>query len=42
MLRLEKHVFNQLCIELVEHGLKGSKRMGVQEMVTMFVHMLGH
>uniref|UniRef100_A0A151UEX5 DUF8040 domain-containing protein n=1 Tax=Cajanus cajan TaxID=3821 RepID=A0A151UEX5_CAJCA len=42
MFRKEKHVFNQLCFELVECGLKETKRMGVQEMVAMFLNMIGH
>nr|KYP47354.1 hypothetical protein KK1_031037 [Cajanus cajan] len=42
MFRMEKHVFNQLCFELVECGLKATKQMGVQEMVAMFLNMVGH
>ena len=42
MFRMEKHVFYQFCIKLVEHGLKGTKQMGVQEMVAMFLNMVGH
>jgi hypothetical protein len=37
---MEKHIFNKLCIELVEHGLKSSKRMTVEEMVAMFLEMV--
>ncbi|MED6220911.1 hypothetical protein PIB30_049341 [Stylosanthes scabra] len=32
----------ELRVELVEHGLKGTKRMGVQEMVVMFLKMVGY
>jgi len=42
MFRMEKHVFNLLCIELVELGLKSSNRMTVEEMVAMFLVVVGH
>nr|KYP71030.1 hypothetical protein KK1_010273 [Cajanus cajan] len=42
MFRMEKHVFNQLYFELVECGLKATKQMEVQEMVAMFLNMVGH
>ncbi|CAJ2645509.1 unnamed protein product [Trifolium pratense] len=42
MLRMEKHIFNKLCNELVEHGLKSSKRMTIEEMVAMFLVIVGH
>ena len=38
--RMEKNVFYQFCTELVEHRLKGTKQMGVQEMVAMFLNMV--
>ncbi|KAL4334533.1 hypothetical protein GQ457_07G016480 [Hibiscus cannabinus] len=31
-----------LCTELVEHGLKVTTRMGIEEMVAMFLNMVGH
>jgi hypothetical protein len=34
---MEKHIFNKLCIELVEHGLKSSKHMRVEEMVVISI-----
>jgi hypothetical protein len=42
MFRMEKHIFNKLCTELVEHGLKASKPMAVEEMVAMFLVIVGH
>ncbi|XP_050877618.1 uncharacterized protein LOC127081403 [Lathyrus oleraceus] len=42
MFRMEKHIFNLICTKLVEHGLKSSKRMGVEEMVAMFLVVVGH
>lgn len=39
---MEKHIFNKLCNELVEHDLKSSKHMGVEEMVAMFLVVVGH
>jgi site-specific recombinase XerC len=39
---MEKHIFNKFCTELVEHGLKSSKRMSVEEMVAMFLVIVGH
>ena len=42
MFRMEKHVFQMFCIELVEHGLKPTRHMGIEEMVGMFLNMLGH
>ncbi|RHN70855.1 hypothetical protein MtrunA17_Chr3g0140031 [Medicago truncatula] len=42
MFRMEKHVFNLLCTELVELGLKSSNRMTVEEMVAMFLVAVGH
>jgi hypothetical protein len=42
MFRMKKDIFNRLCTELVEHGLTSSKRMGVEEMVAMFLVIVGH
>jgi len=42
MFQMEKDMFNQLYIELVEHDLQGTKQMGVREMVIMFLNMIGH
>jgi hypothetical protein len=42
MFRMEKHVFNLLCSELVELGLKSCNRMTVEEMVAMFLVVVGH
>ena len=42
MFRMDKHVFSLLCTALVECGLKSTNRMGVEEMVAMFLHVLGH
>jgi len=42
MFQMEKHIFHKLCIELVEHDLKSSKHMGVEEMVAMFLVVVGH
>lgn len=42
MFQMEKHVFDQFCNELVEHGLQITKRMEIQEMVAMFFNLLGH
>ncbi|XP_024641527.2 uncharacterized protein [Medicago truncatula] len=42
MFRMEKHIFHKLCHELVEHDLKSSKHMGVEEMVAMFLVVVGH
>ncbi|KAJ8533606.1 hypothetical protein K7X08_006930 [Anisodus acutangulus] len=42
MFRMIKHTFNLLCTELVEHGLKSSNRMGVEEIVAMFLVVVGH
>uniref|UniRef100_A0A0R0KQM1 DUF8040 domain-containing protein n=1 Tax=Glycine max TaxID=3847 RepID=A0A0R0KQM1_SOYBN len=39
---MEKDMFNQLYIELVEHDLQGTKQMGVREMVIMFLNTIGH
>jgi hypothetical protein len=39
---MEKHIFNKLCTELVESGLKPSNRMRVEEMVAMFLVVVGH
>ncbi|KAK8585330.1 hypothetical protein V6N13_076204 [Hibiscus sabdariffa] len=42
MFRMEKHIFHMLCTELVESGLKVTTRMGIEEMVAMFLNMDGH
>ncbi|XP_028785369.1 uncharacterized protein LOC114741284 [Neltuma alba] len=42
MFRMEKRVFHYLCAELSEYGLKVTKHMGVEEMVAMFLNMVGH
>ncbi|KAK8647654.1 hypothetical protein V6N13_121383 [Hibiscus sabdariffa] len=42
MFRMEKNIFRMLCTELVEHGLKVTTRMGIEEMVAMFLNMIGH
>ena len=42
MFRMEKHIFLKLCTELVDHGLKPTSRMVVEEMVAMFLNMVGH
>lgn len=42
MFRMEKHVFYQFCNELVGHGLQATKGMGIEEMVGMFLNLLGH
>ncbi|KAK8540743.1 hypothetical protein V6N13_010357 [Hibiscus sabdariffa] len=42
MFRMEKHIFHMLCTELVESGLKVTTRMGIEEMVAMFLNMVGH
>ncbi|KAK8604863.1 hypothetical protein V6N13_082330 [Hibiscus sabdariffa] len=42
MFRMEKHIFHMLCTELVEHGLKVTTRMGIEEMVAMFLNMVGY
>jgi len=39
---MEKHISNKLCNEMVEHDLKSSKYMGVEEMVAMFLVVVGH
>ncbi|KAK7276933.1 hypothetical protein RIF29_18082 [Crotalaria pallida] len=40
--RMEKHIFYKLCTELVDLGLKPTNRTGVEEMVGMFLNMVGH
>ncbi|XP_054790807.1 uncharacterized protein LOC129296238 [Prosopis cineraria] len=42
MFRMEKHLFRRLCATLVDLGLKKSKKMGVEEMVGMFLNTVGH
>ena len=42
MFRMEKFIFHKLCTELVEQGLKETKGMRVQEMVAIFLNMVGH
>ena len=39
---MEKHVFYKICTKLVEHSLKGTKQMGVQKMVAMFLNIVDH
>lgn len=40
---MEKHVFIDLCKELkVKYGLKGSRSIYVEELVAMFLMILGH
>lgn len=39
---MEKSIFHKLCTELVEQGLKETKGMEVQEMVAIFLNMVGH
>ncbi|KAK8659156.1 hypothetical protein V6N13_029366 [Hibiscus sabdariffa] len=42
MFRMEKNIFHMLCTELVESGLKVTTRMGIEEMVAMFLNIIGH
>jgi len=42
MFRMEKHIFHKVCTNLVDHGLKPTKRIGVEEMVVMFLLVVGH
>ncbi|XP_057426609.1 uncharacterized protein LOC130720044 [Lotus japonicus] len=42
MFRMEKHIFHQLCTELVGHGLKPTTHVGVEEMVGIFLNIVGH
>ena len=42
MFRMDKQVFSLLCAALVEHSLKSTKRMEVEEMVALFFHVLRH
>ena len=42
MFRMEKFIFHKLCTELFEQGLKETKGMRVQEMVAIFLNMVGH
>jgi hypothetical protein len=42
MFRMEKHIFHKLCTELVNHGLKSTNHIGVEEMVAMFLVVVGH
>ncbi|KAL4362114.1 hypothetical protein GQ457_04G025480 [Hibiscus cannabinus] len=42
MFRMEKHIFHMICTELVESGLKVTTSMGIEEMVAMFLNMVGH
>ncbi|XP_028764534.1 uncharacterized protein LOC114762832 [Neltuma alba] len=42
MFRMEKEMFMRLCSKLVEHGLKNSKYLGVEEIVGMFLNTVGH
>nr|KYP66301.1 hypothetical protein KK1_012589 [Cajanus cajan] len=42
MFRMKKHIFYNLCSKLVDHGLRASKRMRVEEMVAIFLNMVGH
>ncbi|CAN1130847.1 Protein ALP1-like [Linum perenne] len=41
-LRMERHIFLQLCEELKNHGLCPSKNITVQEQVAMFLMILAH
>ncbi|XP_038973723.1 protein ALP1-like isoform X1 [Phoenix dactylifera] len=41
--RMEKHVFINLCMELkIKYGLKASRYIPVEELVSMFLMILGH
>ena len=42
MFRMQKHIFHELCSELVEYGLKSSKHMGVEEIIAMFLVVVSH
>jgi len=42
MFRMEKHTFHKLCTKLVDHGLKPTNHIGVEEMVAMFLLVVGH
>ena len=42
LFRVEKRVFHMLCSKLADHGLQCSKHIGVQEMVGIFLIMVGH
>ena len=42
MFRMEPQVFFKFCTDLFECGLRSTKRMGVEEMVAMFMLMVGH
>ncbi|XP_058755134.1 uncharacterized protein LOC131628278 [Vicia villosa] len=42
MFRMEKYVFHKFCTKLMECGLTSSSRMGVEEMVGMFLVVVGH
>ncbi|XP_058727711.1 uncharacterized protein LOC131599327 [Vicia villosa] len=42
MFRMEKHIFHKLCNKLVYHGIKHTNHIGVEEMVAMFLIIVGH
>jgi len=42
MFQMKKHIFHKLCTKLVEHGLKPTNHIGVEEMVAMFLLVVGH
>lgn len=42
MFRMEKDIFLQLYDELVQHGLRPTRRTGIHEMVGMFLNIVGH
>ncbi|CAN1823938.1 hypothetical protein LINPERHAP1_LOCUS30579 [Linum perenne] len=39
---MERHIFQHLCEELANHGLRPSKNITVQEQVAMFLKILAH
>ena len=41
MFRMDKQVFSLFCVALVKHGLECTKHIRVEEMVAMFLHILG-
>jgi len=42
MFRMEKHTFHKICTKLVDHDLKPTNHIGVEEMVAMFLLVAGH
>lgn len=39
---MQKHIFSQFCTKLVKHGLKRTKQTEVEQMVRVFLSIVGH